>query len=107
MADPARLDTSEPPVLIDEWQRLPLAWDLVRRSVDRDHSGGRFLLTGSAGPATPPSHSGAGRIVRLRMRPLSLAERGLPEGPAVSLGDMLTGTATIAGASTMTLPDDV
>lgn len=50
-ADPRRLVVGEPPVLLDEWQRLPASWDLVRRAVDDDPSPGRFLLTGSAAPA--------------------------------------------------------
>jgi uncharacterized protein len=43
-ANPARLDTDDPPVLIDEWQRYPRSWDLVRRSVDRNNAGGAFSL---------------------------------------------------------------
>ena len=83
-----------PPVLIDEWQRLPQVWDAVRRSVDEGASPGRYLLTGSALPADDEvgarPHSGAGRIVSVRMRPMSLAERGL--GPTtVSLKELLGG----------------
>lgn len=88
--DPRRVTDGEPPVLIDEWQRLPASWDLVRREVDADPQPGRFLLTGSATPTEAPAHTGAGRIISLRMRPLSLAERGLTT-PAVSLSDLLTG----------------
>lgn len=107
-SDPERLDRDSAPVLIDEWQRFPAVWDLVRRSVDRASHGGRFLLAGSATPVESPTHSGAGRIVRLRMRPLSLAERMLPEGPAVSLRDMLAGKRPEAhGRSTLRLPDYV
>jgi len=91
-ADPARLDRASPPVLVDEWQRYPVVWDLVRRSVDRDPSPGRFLLTGSATPVSAPSHSGAGRIVRVRMRPMTLAER-LPGIATVSLHDLLSGSS--------------
>jgi hypothetical protein len=87
-ANPARLDQARYPALIDEWQRYPAVWDLVRRSVDRDPTGGRFLLTGSASPVSAPTHSGAGRIVRIRMRPMSLAERGFQQ-PAVSLRELL------------------
>lgn len=90
LADPARLLAGPPPVLIDEWQRIPETWDLVRRAVDDGAPPGRFLLTGSANPLPPPTHSGAGRIVTVRMRPLSLAERGTGE-PPVSLGDLLSG----------------
>ncbi|MGQ0719521.1 MAG: ATP-binding protein [Pseudonocardiales bacterium] len=105
VADPARLDTSQTPVLIDEWQRHPPVWDLVRRSVDRDPRPGRFLLTGSATPRNAPIHSGAGRIVQLRMRPMSLAERAV-ERPTVSLRSLLTGTvADIGGDTAVTLGD--
>jgi len=103
-ADPARLDSATPPTLIDEWQREPAVWDLVRRSVDREPAAARFLLTGSATPTDAPTHSGAGRIVQLRMRPMSLAERGAAT-PSVSLGDLLTGgRAEIRGSSELTLP---
>jgi len=76
-ADLALLLTQESPLLLDEWQRVPSVWDAVRRAVDRDQAPGRFLLTGSADPTTPPTHSGAGRIVTLRMRPMSLVEGGV------------------------------
>src|SRR5258708_38576984 len=44
-ADPARLVAAPPPVLLDEWQRLPEVWDLVRRAVDQGAAAGRFLRT--------------------------------------------------------------
>lgn len=87
---PDGLETLPGPVLIDEWQRHPRVWDLVRRSVDREQCPGRYLLTGSADPVGAPIHSGAGRIVTLRMRPMALSERGL-EAPAVSLRALLSG----------------
>lgn len=92
------------PVLFDEWQRYPPIWDDVRRAVDQGAPPGSYLLTGSAVPEQEderPTHSGAGRIVALRMRPLSLAERGL--GPAtVRLADLLTGTRPeVAGTTTV------
>ena len=87
-AEPARAVSGDPPVLLDEWQRVPEVWDAVRRSVDADPGPGRFLLTGSAAPESPETHSGAGRIVRLRLRPLSLAERGLGP-PSVRLRELL------------------
>ena len=90
MANPRRVTTGIPPVLIDEWQRMPSSWDLVRRAVDADPSTSRFLLTGSAAPAESPTHTGAGRIITVRMRPMSLAERGLG-GPTVSLRSLLQG----------------
>ena len=89
-ADPGRLLEGSTPLLIDEWQELPETWDLVRRAVDRGAAPGSFLLTGSARPAERGAHSGAGRIVSLRMRPLALAERGLVE-PTVSIAALLSG----------------
>jgi uncharacterized protein len=89
-ADPARLLDSDPPILIDEWQYVPECWDLVRRAVDAGADPGRFLLTGSASPAEVETHSGAGRIVSVRMRPLALSERGV-EQPSVSLRELLAG----------------
>jgi len=80
------------PVLLDEWQRLPEVWDVVRRLVDRGAVPGSFLLTGSSTVAQALVDSGAGRISRLRLRPMSLAERGL-EAPVVAVSDLLAGLA--------------
>jgi len=98
------LSRAAPPVLIDEWQRVPATWDAVRRLVDDDpNQGGRFLLTGSAAPIQPPMHSGAGRIVTMRMRPMTLPER-LVEAPTVSLAMLLAGgRPPLAGETTCTL----
>lgn len=104
-ADPTVLIRGKPPTLVDEWQRAPESWDLVRRAVDVDSSPGRFLLTGSASPSTAPTHSGAGRIVSVRMRPMSLAERGI-ERPAVSIRELLSGRRPdIGGDTSLTWPD--
>jgi predicted AAA+ superfamily ATPase len=104
-ADPARLLTFPPPILIDEWQFVPSVWDRLRRAVDDDPAPGRFLLTGSSSPVERGSHSGAGRIVSLRMRPLSLAER-FESSPSVSLAALLRGDRPpIAGESHTTLED--
>jgi uncharacterized protein len=99
IADPDRLLDGPPPVLIDEWQRLPSSWDLVRRAVDEHPSASKFLLTGSATPRNPGTHSGAGRIVRVRMRPLTLAER-LGNSPSVSLAALLGGRRDLVGGTT-------
>src|SRR3546814_614129 len=90
---------------MDEWQRYPPSWDVVRRAVDDDNSPGRFMLTGSATPTGKPTHSGAGRIVPLRMRPLTLVERGV-ETPTVSLAALLTGNKDpLAGTTAVTAED--
>lgn len=102
-ADPRRLVAGEPPVLLDEWQRVPASWDLVRRAVDDDPSPGMFILTGSAARTAGGTHSGAGRIVRLRMRPMTLAERGVGD-PTVSVRELLTGRRpSIAGSTAVGL----
>jgi predicted AAA+ superfamily ATPase len=89
-ADPSVVLAAAPPILIDEWQHVPAVWDAVRRAVDDGAPASHYLLTGAAAPRTPPTHSGAGRIVTLRMRPLALSERGLAT-PSVSLTELLSG----------------
>jgi uncharacterized protein len=104
-ADPKRLLRSDPPILLDEWQRLPETWDLVRRAVDAGAEPGRYLLTGSASPDGAGRHSGAARIPTIRMRPLSLAERVDGTG-SVSLSELLQGgRPDLTGATDMTLED--
>lgn len=106
-ADPSVLVTGEHPILIDEWQRLPESFDRVRRAVDDGARGGSFLLTGSATPTNLPVHSGAGRIVRVRLRPMTLAERHR-EPTTVSLAELLEGgRPRIEGVTDMTLSDYV
>jgi predicted AAA+ superfamily ATPase len=106
-ADPPRLLDPDPPILIDEWQYLPQTWDLVRRAVDAGAEPGRFLLAGSASPADVETHTGAGRIVDVRMRPLALSERGVEE-PTVSLGELLKGARRpVAGRTEMRVRDYV
>jgi predicted AAA+ superfamily ATPase len=112
-ADVQRLLAGERPVLLDEWQALPEVWDAVRRAVDAGAPPGSFLLAGSKAPddsdesGLPRTHSGAGRIVTVRMRPMSLAEREL-ERPTVSLGALLRGTRPpIEGSTDVGLADYV
>jgi len=101
------IEKAAPPVLIDEWQRVPRIWDDVREWVDADPTPGRFLLTGSAAPRDVPMHSGAGRIVSMRMRPLSLAERDF-DRPSVSVAELVNGSgAEVGGATEAGLADYV
>ena len=77
------------PRLLDEWQTVPSIWNHVRRAVDVGDGAGRFILTGSAAPPDDTTrHTGAGRVSRLRMRPMSLFESGHSTG-GMSLGAML------------------
>ena len=73
--DPSALLAGESPRLIDEWQLAPTLWNVIRHEIDDRQLRGQFILSGSAAPAEEVTrHSGAGRIARLRMRPMSLAE---------------------------------
>jgi predicted AAA+ superfamily ATPase len=106
-ADTWRLVEGERPILIDEWQRLPESFDRVRRAVDGGAGPASFLLTGSATPTDPPTHSGAGRIVRVRLRPMTLVERDIAT-PTVSLADLLDGgRGPIEGRADVGLEDYV
>lgn len=94
-------------ILLDEWQKQPESWDMVRRAVDRDTTRGRFLLTGSATPVVgTDTHSGAGRILSLRMRPMAIFERGEAD-PSVSMRALFNGEADIRGTTDWTRDDYV
>lgn len=113
------------PRLIDEWQSVPDIWNQVKDSLDFDYAFGKYILTGSSTPAdkTQIHHSGAGRIVPLKMRTLSLYEseeskgtvsiKELFENPSVEYFDMnedfaLTDTAYLLcrGGWPIALQDD-
>lgn len=113
MADPVRRDRylmqaavdvsellkGEQPRLIDEWQDVPKFWDAIRSDVDHSDGFGHYILTGSAVPPDDRNersgkreivHSGTGRIVRVRMRPMTLWESGESSGE-VSLRMLFAG----------------
>ena len=93
---PALVLEGETPRLIDEWQEVPPLWDAVRYTVDQRGKKGQFIMTGSATPKRKGVlHSGAGRIGRLRMRPMSLYESGDSSGK-VSLHELCEGRLTPA-----------
>ncbi|APE37643.1 AAA family ATPase [Nocardia mangyaensis] len=106
IADPSILTHTKGPVLVDEWQRLPEVWDHIRHAVDAGSPPGHFIIAGSSAPRGAVVHSGAGRIVPMRMRPLSIAERGI-EAPTVRLADLLDGGADIHGSTALRLVDYV
>ena len=89
--DPADILAGEAPRLLDEWQLAPGVWNPMRRACDARGIRGQFILTGSANPPDDITrHSGAGRIIRVRMRPMSLFESGDSDG-SLSLGEILEG----------------
>lgn len=93
------------PRLIDEWQEYPPLWDAVRHKVDQTNQKGQFILTGSATPNHKGIlHSGAGRIGKLRMRPMSLFESGDSSGQ-ISLEALCSGQLTPAITGEVNLKD--
>lgn len=65
-------------VIIDEIQRMPSLYPLIRALVDRKRTGGRFLILGSASPELikRSSESLAGRILYHELSPFSVHETG-------------------------------
>ena len=95
----------ERPHLVDEWQDAPAIWDETRRLVDAEGGEpGLIVLTGSSTPGHGlVQHDGAGRIARLRMRPMTLFESGESTG-AVSLRGLFEGQF-VPGESKAGLPE--
>lgn len=86
--DPAAVLEGPTPRLLDEWQLAPEIWNPMRRACDDRARAGQFVLTGSANPPDDITrHSGAGRVLRVRMRPMSLLESGLSDG-SISLNGL-------------------
>ena len=93
--DPKLALVGQPPHLVDEWQEVPEVWDAARRFVDdAGDKHGLLLLTGSTALKKAERgrvrHSGAGRIARLTMRPVTLSEAG-ESSPTVSLKKLFEG----------------
>lgn len=95
----------ETPRMIDEWQECPSLWDAVRSQVDERGQKGQFILTGSSTPKRKGiMHSGAGRIARLRMHPMSLYESGRSSG-TISLEELCNNNMTPAMTGEVDLKD--
>jgi uncharacterized protein len=102
--DPGLVLEGAVPRLIDEWQVVPDVWNHIRREVDRRQRPGQFILTGSAVPADDVSrHSGAGRLARVRLRPMTLFEQGHSSGK-VSLVTLFEGQGPSKAVSELTVP---
>ena len=72
---PVSLLAGENPRLLDEWQLIPSLRDAVRTDADRRRTPGLYILTGSSSvDESKISHSGIGRVTRMKMYPMSLAE---------------------------------
>jgi predicted AAA+ superfamily ATPase len=106
--DPELVLDDRPPQLIDEWQlEATVIWNYVRDAVNRRGTAGQFVLTGSAVPDDDAArHTGAGRVARLRMRPMSLYESGDSTG-TMSLAALLAGRRPTSKATALTVLDIV
>lgn len=103
--EPALVLDGPTPRLIDEWQLEPAIWNHVRRAIDDRRQPGQFILTGSAVPPDDITrHSGAGRLTRIRMRPMSLYEKSKSTG-RISLSRLLDGSAEGSPEAKLTLPE--
>ena len=103
--DPGALLDGDTPRLLDEWQVAPRIWNPMRHACDRRARPGQFILTGSADPPDDVTrHSGAGRVLRVRMRPMSLFESGESSGSA-SLDRLLNGEQAAGGHSDLSIAD--
>ena len=99
--DPASVLEGPEPRLLDEWQHTAAIWNHIRRASDDGHRPGRFILTGSAVPADDATrHTGAGRISRIRLRPMTLFETGDSNG-TVSMRGLLA-SEQVAGRARST-----
>lgn len=103
--EPAILLRGPTPRLLDEWQVMPSLWNHVRHACDAAPERGLFILAGSAQPADDITrHTGAGRVRRIRMRPMSLFESSDSSGE-VSLSSLLGGNTCSAAPSPLGLSD--
>ena len=93
------------PRLIDEWQIEPAIGNHIRRAIDDRAQPGQFILTGSAVPADDITrHTGAARMTRLRMRPMSLHETGHATG-TISLKALLASSLGPCSDPGLTIQD--
>lgn len=106
-AAPSLALRGDSPHLVDEWQELPLLWDMARSAIDQSGKERKFILTGSSTPRQhKPSHSGVGRIKRIDMRTMTLSESG-ESTCEVSLRALFEGASRVEGVSRGATPDDV
>ena len=101
-ADPdAALRGLPEPVLLDEWQAVPGVLGAVRRAVEADPSGNRFLLPGSVHAELDHGvWAATGRIVRLSMYGMTVREQAGRIERASFWDGLAGGVPLIAAADT-------
>ena len=87
-ADPYTALKGENPHLVDEWQKAPEIWNVIKDDLDKDYQFGKYILTGSTTPIDPSriQNSAAGRITTLKLKPFSLLESKESTGVVSLLG---------------------
>ncbi|MFM8634065.1 MAG: ATP-binding protein [Planctomycetia bacterium] len=101
---PATLLAGHVPRLIDEWQLAPSIWNSIRAEIDARGLPGQFILTGSAAPAEDKTrHTGAGRMARLTLRPMTLFEQGRTTGQ-VRFAELFAKAAKVEGLGGVDIP---
>lgn len=90
LADPVSTLKGDNPHLIDEWQKAPEIWNLIKDDLDKKYQFGKYILTGSTTPVNEKGiqHSGAGRISTLLLKPFTLYESKESNG-LISLKDLI------------------
>lgn len=79
--NPKLILSEDIPEVIDEWQLVPELWDAIRNECDLRTSKGNYILTGSTAlldkeEKSKIKHSGIGRIIKIKMFPMSTFELG-------------------------------
>lgn len=102
---PETLLMGDVPILIDEWQLVPELWAKVKVEVDTRQLKGQFILTGSSIPDDDVTlDTNAGRVGRLKMRPMTLFEMG-HSSSTVSLSNLMSNKKPTAQDPGLTLHD--
>ncbi len=106
--DSDKLFSTDKPILIDEWQKVPAVWDGIRNYVDKHQMPGAFILTGSTSQRYASDslkmHSGVGRIGRMKMLTMSLYESDDSNGE-ISLSSLFDNPGKIYSDSPHSLLD--
>ena len=91
-ADPKSLLNGDYPHLIDEWQKVPEIWDIIKDDLDNDYEFGKYILTGSTTPIDERKiqHTGAGRISTMELKTFTLYESGESNGK-ISIRELIKG----------------
>lgn len=102
---PSLLFGGEVPRLIDEWQLELEIWNHLKVELDKRKVPGQFVLTGSSVPVDDVTRdTGAGRVMRMKMRPMTLLETGHSNG-AVSLAELFQQNFSVESATNLDVPE--